>query len=68
MIGAVQEAQEFLHKKFPNGEIISGTYAVPTKTSNDKDVFMRIIVNPEGGLSGFDLFLNEGLTEKYVSN
>ena len=61
MLAEVNIAKSFLIDKFGSVEKVeAGTYAVPMETSKG-DAFMRVIIAPNMGMSGFDLFKDESL-------
>jgi hypothetical protein len=64
MLTEVIEAQTYLKKKFNGNDVPAGTYAIPTETSKGK-AFMKVTVNPEGYLGGFDLFWDEEFTQSW---
>jgi hypothetical protein len=65
MLYEVNQAKSFLIEKFGSIENVKpGIYAIPTSTSKG-DAFMRVVINEEMGMSGFDLWLNEELTETW---
>lgn len=65
MLAEVNEAKEFLIKKF-NGiqNVKAGTYAIPTETSKCP-VFMKVVISEDMGMSDFKLFKDEELTESW---
>ena len=62
MIAEVNEAKKFLIEKFGSVEKVKpGTYAIPCETSKGS-AFMKVQINPDMGMSGFDLWKDEQLT------
>lgn len=65
MIEDVKRAQEFLRNKF-NGlhNVKVGVYSIPTVTSKGK-AYMKVEVTPDMQMTGFDLFKDETLTQRW---
>jgi hypothetical protein len=61
MLKEVNEAKDFLIKKFGSVEKVkAGTYAIPTETSKGK-AFMKVVITEDGGMRDFNLFKDEEL-------
>jgi hypothetical protein len=68
MIAEANQAQRFLGAKFGTDpcRIKEGTYAVPCDTSKGK-AFMRLLVDENKSMRGFDLFWDESLTVSWYN-
>jgi len=68
MLAELNEAKNFLIDKFGSVEKVEpGTYAIPTETSKGK-AFMRVLINQNMGISGFNLFLDDKFEKEWKNS
>lgn len=61
MLKEINEVKAYFQKKFPDLDIPTGTYAIPTNTSRGP-AYMQVVVGNNKQMSSFQLFWDPDMT------